>query len=281
MIGFNLEDSYIVSKMKKAVFLDIETSLLDARVYRTGTQTIVANQLSNTTRLLTAAWGNMYDLYTQKEKGVWAVGNHLDPKKFAKNPLDDTVVLEHLWDVLDEADVVIAHNARFDYGWIMGRFVQLGWPLPSKFSTICTYRALSRYNFTSKKLDQLARQLVNAQKLNTNFDLWVRCSQGEFKAFEEMLEYNIGDVFETLFKVYLRTCQYYPDYCVDMVDYSMEQPQCKVTGELLVPLDAVWLDRRNNCEYQLYKNETLNIVYRDRYNVNSRKSGIGLIKHHI
>lgn len=281
MITYNIEDPYVAGKMAKAVFLDIETSLVDARVFRTGQQMVTAEQLSGFTYLLTASWGSMYDLYTKGIDGVQSIGNHYDSKTFKNNPLDDTLVLRALWDVLDDADVILAHNAKFDTGWMMGRFLQLGWPLPSKFSTICTYTALTKFSFVSKKLDMLSKQLIGSRKIPTNLTLWMNCSDGDIEAFKEMETYNRGDVFDTLFKVYLMTCKYYPDYCVDMADYSLEIPLCKVSGEPLEPLERTWFNRRNGLEYSLYYNDTLGITYRDRYHADSNKAGLGLIRHHV
>jgi hypothetical protein len=281
MLTLNLEDSFIVEKMKSAVFFDIETSLIDVRTFRLGKQHLTIDNMRSHTKLLSAAWGSMYDLYTKQEKGVQGIANHFDAKAFAKNPLDDTLVLRAAWEVLDKASVIIAHNAQFDWGWLMGRFVQLGWPLPSKFSTICTYRALHRFNFNSKKLEALSFQLAGTHKLPTQLNLWQRCSDGDKSAFEEMLTYNKGDIFSTLFKVYMLTSIYYPDLAVDMVDYELGIPQCKVSGEPLDTLDYTWMNRSNGCEYMLYNNQELGIIYRDRYNVNSSKAGLGLIRHHI
>jgi hypothetical protein len=266
--------------MKRVYFLDIETALINARVFRTGLQTVNFNQLDGYTRLLTAAWGTMWDLYMKGEEGVRGVSNHTSAE-FKKDPLDDTYVLQRLWKVLDHADVIVAHNAAFDRGWIMGRFLQLGWPLPSKFSTVCTLKGLRKYNFTSKKLDALSQQLVGTCKLDTNFDLWVRCSKGERSAFKEMLEYNKGDVYDTLFKVYLATAQYYPDYCVDFADYSDPTPQCKVTGEPLTIIPTTYHNRKTGCEYYLYENKDLGITYRDRYNIYANKANQGFLVHHI
>ena len=276
---FNLKDKFIANKMRQVAFIDIETSLVDARVFRTGTQFVGAHQMSNHTKLLTVAGGTMYDLYTKGEKGIWGFSNHMDKKRFKKDPLDDTFVLERMWDICDKMDVLVAHNAAFDKSWLLGRFLQKGWPLPSKFSVVCTYRGLNPYNFTSKKLDSLSKQLIGSQKIATDFSLWDRCSNGEVAAFEEMLEYNKGDISPTLFDVYMRTCAYYPDYCVDLVDYSKEVPMCKVDGTLLKD-HGTYLDRTNGLQYQLYTNSRMGIIYRDRYNTNSKKSGIGLVKHH-
>jgi len=277
-LKLNVKNKFIANKMKHVQFLDIETSLLDARVFRPGQQFVAASQTSSFTRLLTVAGGTMYDLYTKGSKGIWSVSNHHFKKEFAKDPLDDSRLLKVVWDILDKADVIVAHNAAFDSGWLAGRFLQLGWPLPSKYAVVCTYRGLNKYNFTSKKLDQLSKQLIGTKKITTDFSLWDRCSNGEIEAFEEMEAYNRGDIYPTMFNVYMRTCMYYPDYAVDMVDYSLESPRCKVDGTALEWLNKSYLNRRNGCEYQLYYNPALNITYRDRYNTRSKKSGMGYIR---
>lgn len=279
-LKFDIKNPHTASVMQDAVFLDIETSLVDARVFRSGTQFVGAHQLSSTTRLLTVAGGTMYDMYTKGTNGMWGFGNHM-ADTFEDNPLDDTFLLKRLWDILDKARVVIAHNARFDTGWINGRFLELGWPLPSKYSVVCTYRALSRYNLTSKKLDQLSKTLLDSSKIATSFDLWDRCSDGDLAAFEEMLEYNYGDIYDTLYQLYMRTSQYYPNFCVDFVDYEAEYPQCKVTGEDLEYLEGLWINRKNGNSYQLYFNETLGITYRDRYPDHSPRAGRGFVIHHV
>lgn len=280
-IKLDIERPFIKSKAQSVQFLDIETSLINARIYRPGQQFVGAHQTSSCTSLLSVAGGTMYDLLTKGRDGIWSFSNHHDETAFAKNPLDDTFVLSRLWDICDKADVLVAHNASFDESWILGRFLQRGWPLPSKFSLVCTYRGLSKYAFTSKKLDQLSRQLVGSKKIPTDFSLWDRCSDGELKAFQEMEEYNRGDIFPTLFNVYMRTAMYYPDYAVDFVDYSLEEPQCKVTGEPLEWLDAVYTNRSNGCKYQLYFNPVLGITYRDRYNLDSSKAFKGFIRRHV
>lgn len=276
-LKLNTKNKFTADKMKHVQFIDIETSLVNARVFRPGQQFVAASQTSSFTRLLTVAGGTMYDLYTKGAKGVWSVSNH-HFEEFNKDPLDDTRLLKIVWDILDKAHVIVAHNAAFDASWISGRFLQLGWPLPSKYAVVCTYKGLTKYAFTSKKLDQLAKQLVGSKKIATDFSLWDRCSEGDLEAFEEMEHYNRGDIYPTMFNVYMRTCMYYPDYGVDLTNYELQTPQCKVDGTPLEWLDHTYLNRRNGCKYQLYYNPVLNITYRDRYNINSKKSGLGYIR---
>ena len=276
----DMSNPHIRKVTKKVQFLDIETSLIEARVFRTGKQNINADQLTGTTRILTVAGGSMYDLYTKGEAGIWGHSNHHNLSTFNEDPLDDTFVLRKIWNILDKADTIVAHNARFDKGWLLGRFLELGWKLPSKFSVVCTFQNLGAFNMTSKKLDELSKNLIGTEKIPTDISLWMRCSDGDMSAFEEMLRYNKGDIFDTLFKVYMRTAQYTPESCVDLTDYSVEIPQCKVTGDQLVMEPKRFLNRTNGLKYFVYKNINNGLQYVDRYNVNSKKANIGLIKPH-
>ena len=268
-IEFDLNNPKVVEKMRKTTFLDIETSLIDARVFSTGKQYIGIDQTSSKTKLLTVAGGTMYDLYTKGEAGVWATGNHLYDT-FEADPLDDRGILEEIWEKLDQSDTIVCHNAKFDDGWIRGRFLQEGMPLPSPYKVVCTYRGLAGYSMNSKRLDYLSETLVGTNKLKTSWSLWDRCSDGEIEAFEEMLEYNKGDIYATLFQIYLRTAAYYPKKCVDL-SVSGELT-CRVTG---YPLDIDGVMEKNGLEYLVYKDQKHNIYYRDRYNCNSKKSGKG------
>lgn len=279
-LQFNTRADHVSMVMKSVQFIDIETSLNQAYVFRTGKQSVNANQLTTTTKILTVAGGTMYDLYTKGKKSVWGISNHHFEETFKKDPHDDTKLLEKMWDILDEADVVVAHNGRFDEGWLRGRFLELGWKQPSRFSLICTYQGLRKYNMTSKKLDELSQNLIGTKKITTDFNLWLRCAKGEVKAFEEMLKYNKGDIYDTMFKVYMRTCQYYPQKSVDMTDHSLETPQCRVTGHLLEKMDELYTKHTTGKQYYQYINPKNGIVYVDRYCVQSKKADKGKIRHH-
>jgi hypothetical protein len=276
-LNFCVKNKKVVDKMKSVQFLDIETSLINAMVFRTGLQDISADQLTSSTRVLSVAGGSLYDLFTKGEEGVWGKGNH-NFKSFKEDPLDDTELLRYVWNILDKASVVIAHNARFDQGWLFGRFMELGWKLPSKFSLICTYRNLHDVTLTSKTLNYLSKTLAKTEKIKTNIDLWLRCSKGDTKAFEEMLTYNKGDIYPTLYQVYIKTCMYYPDKAVDLSDYTSAIAQCKITGEKLQKLDKKHFDRTTGLLYYIYRNTSNGLLYRDRYNTTSAKADKGYIR---
>ena len=102
-LKFNLKDPHIRRLTKKVMFIDIETSLVDAKVFRTGNQYIQASQLTSQTRILTVAGGSLHDLVTKGKEGVWSCSNHRS-STFKKNPLDDTEILATVWDILDKAE---------------------------------------------------------------------------------------------------------------------------------------------------------------------------------
>jgi DNA polymerase III epsilon subunit-like protein len=275
----NTDRAHVVNVMKKTTFLDIETSLVEAYTFRTGMQRINIDQLKegSQTKLLTAAWGTWHDLYYYGEDGVKSVSNHHRKSAFKKDPLDDTYVLRKLWDVLDQSDIIVAHNAAFDRGWIEGRFMDLGWKQPSKYYVYCTFRTLHGLNGNSKKLDYLSQKLAGTEKVkHDGMSLWIRCAEGDVSAFEEMEEYNIGDIYDTLYQVYMRTALYVNRYkCIDLAGEGLF---CSVTGDPLVKQEALYKNRNTALQYYTYINEYYNLEYRDRYNIRSKKAGAGLIR---
>jgi uncharacterized protein YprB with RNaseH-like and TPR domain len=116
---------------------------------------------------------------------------------FKKDPENDKHLIEDLHDLLDEADVVIAHNGdRFDIRKSNARFIMQGLKPPSPYKSIDTLKAARRFfHFQSNKLDDLGQYLGVGRKLpHTGFDLWKRCMAGERGAWKTMREYNMHDV---------------------------------------------------------------------------------------
>lgn len=122
----------------------------------------------------------------------------IDYKKvFKKDSTDDKELLNDLWKLLNEADIVIAHNGdEFDIKKINARLVFNGFPPPAPYKSIDTLKMARRYfNFTSNKLGDLADHLNVGKKLDTGgFELWIKCMSGDEKAWKKMVEYNKQDV---------------------------------------------------------------------------------------
>lgn len=112
---------------------------------------------------------------------------------------DDSQLLRELWDLLERADVVVAHNgASFDVRKLNARFIDLGFDPPPPYKVIDTKRDLKRVAwFSSNKLDWLSKQFKLGEKIPTDFSLWEGCMTGKKDAWKKMLEYNKHDVVLT------------------------------------------------------------------------------------
>jgi transposase-like protein len=131
--------------------------------------------------------------------GVWLEDEH--PVSDFLTPAEaisryDKRILTTLWDMLDKADIVIAHNGNgFDIPKVRGRFLYHGMFEPSPFKQVDTLQvARSRFGLTNNKLDFILKYLGYDGKIETNLQLWLRCSQGEQAAINEMDTYCRGDV---------------------------------------------------------------------------------------
>lgn len=118
---------------------------------------------------------------------------------------DDDRIIKHLWQLMDQADIVVAHNGkRFDVPKMNSRFILAGLPPTSPFIQIDTKEvAAKQFGFSSNKLDALAGYFNIKHKDETTFELWANCLKGDKKALEYMEKYNKNDVV-ILEQVYLK-----------------------------------------------------------------------------
>jgi len=116
----------------------------------------------------------------------------------------EKAILQPLWRLLDDADIVITQNGQsFDGPKLNARFIQLGFGCPSPYQHLDTYRIAKRvFEFTSNKLEYLTDKLcVKYKKLKHKkfggLSLWKECLKGNVQAWKEMKKYNIHDVLST------------------------------------------------------------------------------------
>jgi hypothetical protein len=117
---------------------------------------------------------------------------------------NDKAIVEELWKLFNEADVLIAHNGdRFDVTKANARFIYHGLTPPAPYKTIDTKKVAKRYfRFNSNKLDDLGNHLGVGRKIkHTGFELWNDCINGDLEQWEIMRMYNRQDVL-LLEKVY-------------------------------------------------------------------------------
>jgi hypothetical protein len=179
----------------KILYLDLETSPNKAFTWGKWQQDVPAFQ---------SEW---YMLgFCAKWSGGKTISRVLpDYKSYKPGSEDDTAMVAELWSLMDEADVIIAHNGNsFDCKMANVRFLINGMPPPSPYQTVDTLKvARKHFRFNSNKLDDLGKTLKIGRKVqHSGFSLWVGCMDGDAKAWSTMRKYNKQDV-TLLEKVYL------------------------------------------------------------------------------
>ena len=115
----------------------------------------------------------------------------------------DELIIRSIWDLLNEADIVVAHNLYgFDKKRVQAKFMEYKMPPPEPYQTIDTLTVAKSFDFTSRKLDYLGGLLVGSKKIKTDFDLWRDCMEGDKTALRAMVTYCKQDV-KLLEEVYL------------------------------------------------------------------------------
>lgn len=120
-----------------------------------------------------------------------------DFNNYKKDKTDDSALTKSLWELFDEADIIMGHNGdAFDIKYANGRFLINKLPPPSNYQTIDTLKiARSRFKLNSNKLTDLGRQLGIGVKVETGgFALWKGCMEGDEKSWQLMKKYNKQDV---------------------------------------------------------------------------------------
>lgn len=187
------------TKGPKVFLCDVETSYTISYHFGRFKQFISPKQVIQEPYLLTFAgkWLHNPSIFSRK------LTDYTD--LFNKNHKSDRELVQDLWDVMDECDVFVAHNARFDVGWANQRFAFYGMQPPSPYTVIDTLGALKgAFSLPSNALEASCNyfELESRKLSNEGASLWKRCMEGDVAAFEEMEEYNIGDI-STLEELYL------------------------------------------------------------------------------
>ena len=106
-------------------------------------------------------------------------------------------MLHSIHSLLDKADVVVHYNGKsFDIPTLNKEFLQFGMRPPAPYKQVDLYRVNKGvFRFLSKKLDYIVDQLGIGRKIrHEGHELWVKCMEGEEKAWRKMERYNKRDV---------------------------------------------------------------------------------------
>lgn len=109
-------------------------------------------------------------------------------------------MVKQLWDLLNEADVVITFNGdRADLPWANEEFKYAGLPKVMPPKSIDLYKQSKAVRaLPYKSLRYLAREFGSQQKLeHEGPDLWKLCAKADADAWDQMRAYNEQDVVAT------------------------------------------------------------------------------------
>ena len=128
-----------------------------------------------------------------------------DFPQYKKDPTNDRYLVARLWQLLNEADVVIAYNGKkFDIPKANARFAIHRLPRPKPYKVVDPLQHVRRmFKFESNKLDDVGEYLGCGKKIDTGgFKLWLGCMNGDMASWRKMKQYNKQDVV-LLERVYL------------------------------------------------------------------------------
>lgn len=210
----------IVNKRPRILLFDLETAPLKGYFWRIWKENISFDAIL-------ADWFLLgYSCKWLGEDKVYS--NILTPDEISLEY--DFRLINELWELLDEADIVIGHNSkRFDTPRIKTRFLVYNLPPTSYYQQIDTLEiAKKEFSFTSNKLDSLAKFLGLGEKLHHDIELWMNVMNGSKEDIMRMRKYNEQDVM-LLEKIYLKLRPFiksHPNYSLYTDNIAEICPTC-------------------------------------------------------
>lgn len=188
----------VKSHLPRVLLFDIETAPNKLMGWSLWNQNFGLNQIANEWFLLSysAKWLGSDEVMYEDMEGI------VDTE-------DDTHLMDSLWKLFDEADVIIGMNSKaFDVKKMNARWIMHGYKPPSPYKQIDTLDIAKRnFAFTSRKLEWMTDKICENKKLThqkfAGFELWKQCLLDNPEAWLEMKEYNIMDVV-SLEELYLK-----------------------------------------------------------------------------
>ena len=260
----DIQTGQYANKKPRILLFDIETAPIFGQIWSIWQQGIGLNQIESDWYMLAfaAKWLGEDEIfyYDQSQE---------------ENIEDDGYLLTVLWDLLNEADIVIAHNGRrFDTKKANARFILNGLPKPSTYRQIDTLEiAKQQFGFTSNKLEYLTDKLCGSTKKSKHkkfpgHELWVECLKHNPEAWEEMKLYNIDDVLslEELYNILSSWDNRLPNFDV-YVDEILDMSEWEQDG----------FHYTNLGKYKKYRNIKTGIQRRSRVNELSKEKRKSLL----
>ncbi len=205
----------------KILVFDIETAPYRSYTWGLWKQSVI--DVEREWFMLSFAYG-WYDIEKQKIGRIDFVSCEQDPA-FEAGSDNDVHVNYSLWDLFDEAEVIVGQNhERFDIKKANERFFVHGKTPPSPYATIDTKRIWNRNFAGSAALKYMARKADVALKEDAGgFGTWKGCMDNDPKAWAKMRRYNIADVRATA-EVYTRLIPWIDSPTSNVVNFGLWSP---------------------------------------------------------
>lgn len=245
----------------RILILDIETSPMQAYVWKRWKENISLDQTISEWFMIcwSAKWLGETDTF----------GDCCIPDEIQEE--DDMRICYSLWNILNEAEIVIAHNgSHFDIPMINSRFAIHGFLPPSPYKQIDTLDVAKRsFKFSSNKLDALAGYFNIEHKDPTDFKLWKACMEGDQEALNYMFSYNKKDV-EILEQVYYKIRPWIKNHPNLATINMTEELLCPICGSHnVVPIPGKFSGTAVS-QYQVYRCKDCFAVVRGREKINDK-----------
>lgn len=255
------KEKYAAPEGVKILLLDVETAPLSGAIWSIWQQGVSLNQIQNDWFILSysASWLGSGEVMYEDLRGI------VDKE-------DDTKLLQSLWNLLDEADIVVAHNGRkFDCKKINARLILNGFSKPSPYRIVDTLELVKKeFAFTSAKLEYLTDKLCSEKKQKHDkypgYSLWAECLKDNLDAWKCIEEYNKTDVtsLEELYYVLSSWCAL-PNYDVYLDDVDMSEWE-----------ETVYC-YTNLAKYQVYRHKVTGQQKRGRVNLLTKEKRASLL----
>jgi RNase P subunit RPR2 len=207
-------------KLPRILLLDIETTPLEAFVWQMQVWKARVGDDHIISRWFMLTWS-----------AKWLFSSEIMSNKLTSGEVkreDDSRIMGNLWKVLNS----------FDIPNINTRCIVNDLPPIKPYQTIDTLRiAQKQFGFTHNSLNALARVFGLSEKIDTDFELWRRCKNGDEDALKEMETYNRHDV-EVLEEVYLKLRPWIKGHPNLGLYMELDVPVCKNCGSTHLKTDG-------------------------------------------
>jgi len=249
----------IAGRLPKILVFDVETAPLEAFIWQ------LKNDYISPTLLTRANW------FMLSWSAKWLfdpeiINDVVTPEEAIKE--DDSRILASIWELIDEADIVISHNGKqFDHKILNMRWLMNQMLPPSPYKVIDTLQiARSTFKFPSYTLNYLLERLGLGTKLkHEGMGMWKKCIVGDEEALKNMSLYNDRDVFalEDLYLILRPWIKSHPNIGVFV---ESEKPVCRTCGSHHVSDMPGQVYTTNVSQYDLLRCDECGSISRKRQN---------------